>query len=529
MLASGRLRVHGWFVIRNFPPILRWVLVLSMSLAGGLRSQEAETPEPTVAETTTTETAAAEPAPEVAAEPAPGVEVSEPAVVKGRPAKVMVIPIREAIMQPELYILRRGIKQAINDGVDTVILDMNTPGGSIAVTFEMLQVLDRFPGKTVTFVNTDAISAGALISAGTDQIFFAPTGVIGAAAPVLATGGDLSKSMRSKIVSYLKAKVRSFSGEEGFRSEVISAMIDEDFEFKIGDEVIKAKGELLSLTAKEAMKMYGDPPVPLLGAGIVEDLDELVVALHGPGAHQVTRMETSWSERVAQHITGWASVMMGIGLLLLFLEFKTPGFGLPGILGGVLMLAVFFGHYLAGLSGHEPLLFFLLGVVLVLVELFFFPGLVVFALSGLLLMLGSLVWSMADLWPGEEVEFSAEVFMGPLLSMMTGVGIALVAFLLLLRFLPRGGLWGRMVLETSVGGNPGGPQPLAGGSGPILSQGDLGGATGVAVTPLMPSGQVEIGGRRYEARLSTGHAERGVAVRVLRLAEFGLEVEEVKP
>lgn len=481
---------------------------MMMAMAAASRAQE--------------EAPAADPAPAVEAVEAPPVEAAST-----KSSKVMVIPLREGIMEPELFILRRGIKRAMDEGVGTVILDMNTPGGSIAVTFEMLQVLDKFPGKTVTYVNSDAISAGALISAGTDEIYFAPGGVIGAAAPVLATGGDLDKSMRKKIVSYLKAKVRSISGEEGYRGEVISAMIDEDYEFKIGDEVIKAKGDLLSLTAKESMKTYGEPPVPLLGAGIVEDLDSLVKMLHGAGPHEVIRLEVSWSEKIAQYITAWASVLMGIGLLLLFLEFKTPGFGLPGIAGGALMLIVFFGHYLAGLSGHEPLLFFLLGVVLVLVELFFFPGMVVFALSGLILMLGSLVWSMADLWPGEAVEFSADVFMGPLLSMMTGVAIAVVAFLLLLRFLPRGGLWGHMVLEAQVGGVPGGPRPLVGGVAAGAAE-DLRGETGVAVTPLLPSGQVEIGGRRYEARLAMGHAARGAAVRVVRRGEFGFEVEEIE-
>ncbi len=208
--------------------------------------------------------------------PAGPARAAQPVAEKSTPAKVVIIPVRAQIAEPELYILRRGLKEAIEQKVDTIVLDMETPGGALDVTFEMLKALEKFPGKTVTYINREAISAGALISAGTDEIYFAPGGVIGAAAPVLATGGEIDATMRGKIVSYLKARVRSISEGKGYRGQVISAMIDIDSEFKIGDEVIKQKGELLSLTAQEAVKTYGDPPQPLLGAGIAENLDALL-------------------------------------------------------------------------------------------------------------------------------------------------------------------------------------------------------------------------------------------------------------
>ena len=186
-----------------------------------------------------------------------------PAAPKGT-AKVVVIPIREQISKPELFILRRGLKEAIDNGVQTVVLDMETPGGRSDVTFDMLKALEKFPGKTITYVNREAMSAGALIAAGTDDIYFAPGAVIGAAAPVNADGTNINETMNAKLVSYLKARVRAITEGKGYRGEVISAMIDLKSEFKIGDEVIKGKDELLSLTAQEAMKEYGTPPAPLL-------------------------------------------------------------------------------------------------------------------------------------------------------------------------------------------------------------------------------------------------------------------------
>lgn len=444
---------------------------------------------------------------------------------KKAPAKVVVIPMREQIAKPELYILRRGLKEAIEQKADTIVLDMETPGGALDVTFEMLKALEKFPGKTITYINREAISAGALISAGTDDIYFAPGGIIGAAAPILADGGEIGATMRGKIVSYLRARARSISEGKGYRGQVISAMIDMDYEFKIGDEVIKPKGELLSLTAQEAVKLYGDPPQPLLGAGIEESLDTLLNRIHGAGNYSVKRLEVTWSEKLAQYLTAITPILLGLGMVCLFIEFKTPGFGIFGISGLTLLGIVFFGQFVAGLSGHEPVLFFLIGVLLLVIELFFFPGSMVIGLTGAALMLGSLVWAMTDLWPGEPIPVSGDIFLRPLINVMSGVVLAVLMFLAILRFLPRGGLWGHMVLDAAVGGEPLAARALTGGGVDEPAAVTLIGETGVAATALFPSGQVDIGGRRYEARLAMGYAEAGTPVTVTGLAEFGLIVE----
>ena len=444
---------------------------------------------------------------------------------KNPPAKVVIIPVREEIADPELYILRRGLKEAIEQHVDTIVLDMETLGGTLDVTFDILKALEKFPGKTVTYVNREAMSAGALIAAGTDEIYFAPGGVIGSAAPVLATGGDIEATMRAKIVSYLKARVRAMSEGKGYRGQVISAMIDVDSELKIGDDVIKPKGELLSLTAKEAVKLYGDPPQPLLGAGIADNLGVLLDRLHGAGHYTTVRLEITWSEKLAQYLNKLTPLLLACAMLCVFIEFKTPGFGFFGVAGIVLFGVVFFGHYVAGLSGYEPLLFFLLGLALVVIEVFHFPGVMLLALTGAALMLGSLVWAMLDLWPGEPVSLAGDALLRPLGNVIVGVVLAVGAFIALLRFLPNGGFWGRMVLESAVGGEPGTIRPLRAADTDAPAGHALLGQAGVAMTALFPSGQVEISGRRYEAKLAVGFAEAGTPVTVTGVGEFGLIVE----
>ncbi len=439
--------------------------------------------------------------------------------------RVVVIPIREQISKPELFILRRGLKEAIARGAHTVVLDMDTPGGALDVTFDMIKAIGRFPGKTITYVNSEAISAGALIAAATDEIHFAPDAVIGAAAPVLATGGEIDATMQSKIVSYLKARVRSISEGKGYRGQVISAMIDRDMEFKIGDEIIKPKGELLSLTAQEALKPYGTPPQALLGSGIEDSLDALLRKTGAPGATEVLRLEVTWSEKLAQYITSITPILIGLGILCLYIEFKTPGFGFFGIAGISLLAVVFLGQFAAGLSGHEPLLLCLLGIALVVVEIFFFPGSLVAGLTGAALILGSLVWAMADVWPGQPLTFSPGDLAAPVMEVLTGVAIATVLALILTRFLPKGGPLGRLVLQTAVGGAPTAGKPLGPETTGPAQRRPIVGETGFATTSLFPSGQVEIGGRTYEAKLPLGFAEAGTKVRVTGVSEFGLTVE----
>ena len=99
----------------------------------------------------------------------------------------------------------------IEEKADLVVLDMKTPGGALDVTFEIMEAIAKFQGRTLTFVNNEALSAGAFISATTDEIWFSPEGVIGAAAPVMSTGQEIDATMRQKIVSYLKARVRATS------------------------------------------------------------------------------------------------------------------------------------------------------------------------------------------------------------------------------------------------------------------------------------------------------------------------------
>lgn len=444
----------------------------------------------------------------------PPVIVAPVSQVAKEPVGVWVIPVKEAISKPVFYVIRRGLKQAEEAGAKAVVLDMDTPGGELGVTLEIMEALDKFSGETLVYVNDEAISAGAIISSVADEIHFAPKGIIGAAAAVSGGGEDIKETMKQKINSYLAAKVLSFNEGKGFRAEVIKAMMNADYEFKIGETVIKPKGELLTLTAVGAGKRYGEPSVPLLSAGTHETLEALLNSKYGAGGYKVARLEVTWSEQLATWLTAAAPILMGLGLLAIFIEFKTPGFGVFGITGGALLALVFFGHYTAGLSGHVPALVFLVGLSLVALEIFLFPGTIVAGLAGAALMLGALAWSMIDVWPDKLPSFDAETLNAPLLNLGLALVVAVVSALALGRFLPRGWFWDKMVLNAAVSADAGMPPAGMGGS----TEAELSvteGTVGVTVSALRPMGEVEVNGRRFEARADLGGLERGESVRVV--------------
>ena len=449
----------------------------------------------------------------------------EPATVtvaESEKIAVYVIPITAAISQPNLFVLRRGLKEAITNDVEMILLDMDTPGGRVDVTLKMMEMLAKFDGITATYINPDAISAGSFIAAATQEIYFAPDGKMGASAVIQGGGQEVPETARMKVESYLRANIRSITEDYPFRSEVIRAMLDADYELKIGDEVIKPAGELLTLTASEALREYTESPddlaQPLLGKGIYDSTAALLNDRLGEGNYEIKDFHLTYSEVIAKWMSTFTPALLGIGMLMLFIEFKTPGFGVFGILGIVLLGVFFISQYIAGLAGNEVILFFALGIILVLVELFFFPGTLIFALSGLACIFGSLLWAMLDIWPDEPITVSPDLLAQPIVDLVFGLSIAVSGAFLFSRFFHGSWIERKLVLAEAAGGDS---QTIR---DELESRLPRPGSTGTAITDLFPSGRVEIAGRRFEARSALGTIDKGSPIRVQEAADFSLIV-----
>jgi membrane-bound serine protease (ClpP class) len=448
-----------------------------------------------------------------------------------------VIPIRDQIGPPVLNILRRGMKTALEENASIVILDMETPGGELGVTLEIMQeiiaTLERFDGTIITYVNREAISAGAYIAIATSEIAFAPLSQIGAAEAVSGGGGNIDSSMKRKVNSYLKAKIRSYSGNHAYRAQVMAAMMDANESLILDGEPLLAEdgsriqkdGELLTLTGEEACKLYGNPPEPLLGIGVYRSVEELLDERWGKGEYSLTKMEVNWAEKTGLWLNGFAPILLGLGMVCLFIEFKTPGFGIFGVLGLILLLVFFGSKYVAGLAGQEELLIFLLGLCLVVLEVFFVPGFLIPGILGLLMMVGSLFWAMVDVWPTSGFVWTPEMFHAPAVEFIQAIAIALVLCFALSRILPKTPFWNWMVLSETVGGS----LASLGREAEVTGQGEITtGSTGVTVSELYPTGFVIFDTKRFEARSKLGKINRGEKIRVIEKNGLELIVEKVE-
>jgi membrane-bound serine protease (ClpP class) len=261
-------------------------------------------------------------------------------------------------------------------------------------------------------------------------------------------------------------------------------MVKKTKELIIDGIVLNEKGQILTLTDQEAKREYGDPPKPLLSAGTIDSLDDLLKELNLDDA-KVTRIEPTGVETLGTWINAISPLLLIIGVIGCYIEFKTPGFGLPGIIGIIAFSIYFFGGYVAALSGAEWIAVFIIGLILVVLEMFFFPGTMIAGLTGAVLMLVALVMAMVDMYPGGPAIPSLPQLKVPLQE----VGIALVASavlaVLLMRYFPKTPFYGVLVSQTASGVQSDIQQEQRHAS--------HAGQIGVAISALRPGGKAQFG------------------------------------
>ena len=422
-----------------------------------------------------------------------------------RQAKVYVVPVRDDIMPPILYVIRRGVKDAMEAEADCLILDMETNGGRVDITEDIFDIIGKFRGETVTYVNKDAYSAGAFIAVATQKIYMAPQSVIGAAAPIMMgpTGGvsEMPSTMEVKINSAIRAKIRTQAEKNGYAVDVIEAMVDKTKKLERDKKIICQEGDILTLTNLEAEAKYGDAKTPLLSSGTVESIDSLINELGYAGALRVD-IQPLGAEELGTWINAISPLLLLIGIIGLYIEFKTPGFGVFGAIGIAALVVYFFGGYVSGLAGIEWVAVFVLGVVLVAVELFWFSGTLIIGMVGVVCMLVALVMGMTDIYPDmpwfptgegkgdsmpqvEGIDFALPDFSKPIRDLMIAFVLSIPVIWALAKYLPQTAFFARFASEAASG-----VESVAALAAEVDSR--LG-QVGEATTPLHPGGKAMFG------------------------------------
>lgn len=377
---------------------------------------------------------------------------------------VYVVPLDGPVEKGLLRFLGRAFQEAEQGGASAIILELNTPGGFLDAALEINDLIADSPVPVYAYVRYRALSAGAYLALACRSLYMAPGSIIGAAEPRSLLGGG--EEVDEKTLSAWESAMRAAAERQGKDPQVAAAMVRTE----IVIEGVDGETELLTLTASEAREINFTDGI----AGTRAELLELL----GLGGARVVTVGQHPAEQAARLVTQplVATLLVTIGIAALVMEVMTAGFGVAGAIS-LLAFALFFGgHVLAGLAGWEVIFLFVVGVILLLVEVFF-PNFGILGLAGVGAIVASVVLSAATAGEGLRL-LASSVFLAAL--------VIAVSF----RYLKRSGLWSQIVLQFAETKERGyvGPQDAS----------SLLGKEGAALTPLRPAGMAEIEGRRVD-------------------------------
>ena len=430
-------------------------------------------------------------------------------------ALIYVLPIREEIMPATTRLVSRCLAEAAALEAACVVVDMNTYGGLLDAADSIRTMLLNYPAPTVTVVNNQAASAGALIALATDSIYMRPGASIGAATVVDQRGEVMPDKYQSFMRSMMRATAEAHGktasverGDTVWRwrrdPQIAEAMVDPSVEIPgLVDDT-----KVVTMTADEAVA-WG------FCEGKASSVEELL-ALTGIRNYELYEYKPTRLDRFMGFLTHPTLQAICIMLIIggIYFELQTPGIGFPlavAVLGAVLYFAPL---YAEGVAAHWELLLFLAGIVLIVLELFVTPGFGVLGILGIVAVVTGLTFALIDTSLLHYIptgELPASIVLGPFLTVIIATGAGLLLSIWLGNRFLRGksALRRRIVLVSDM-------KPTDGYVSVAAERG-LVGMEAIASTPLRPAGKVVIAGRHYEAAGdNAAFIDKGTRVVVVR-------------
>jgi membrane-bound serine protease (ClpP class) len=402
---------------------------------------------------------------------------------------VYVVPIYDMIDLGLAPFVKRVISQAEKEQAAAVIFRVNTLGGRLDAAVQIKDAILDAKVPTVAFIDKRAISAGALISLSADSIFMTKGATIGAATPVDMQG----KKVSEKQVSYMRAEMRATAEHNGRPVSIIEAMVDEN----IAIDSVVDKGKLLTLTTEEALRHN-------VVDRQVETLQEVLSILQLAGA-RILELKENWAEKIVRFLSHpiVSSLLLTIGFLGVIFEVKSPGWGIGGTIGVIALILFFGSHFIVRLAGWGEIILFVVGIILLIAEVFYIPGFGVAGIAGILALFASIVLSFLGRFPTQ-----AEIVNSLLAVIGTLAGIVILT-VLMFRKMPSSNLFNRLVLAT------GEKKELGFSSAPEREE--LLGKQGVSLCDLRPSGVARFGKQRLDVITEGDYISKDEKIRVINI------------
>ncbi|MBA1337163.1 MAG: hypothetical protein HPY66_3599 [Firmicutes bacterium] len=389
---------------------------------------------------------------------------------------VYYIPVRGEVNPALKTFISVELEKAYAAGASAVVLEISTLGGRVDSALEISDAIINSGLDTVAYVKDRAISAGVLITISAEKVAMAPGSSIGSAETIPYT---------EKNISFWAGELRKVAELRGRDAEIVAAMADRDIEIP---GVIE-KGKLLNLTAARAVELG-------VADKTASSRSELNRWLGFENA-KVVEAQESYQVKLAKIVTNQvvSSLLLALGFGGLVAELFIAGFGIAGTIG-LLSFGLFFaGNMLAGHAGWSAVILFVIGIILLLVELsipgFGFPG------------VGGIISIMASIFMASASVQQAVV------SLLLSIILSVVLITILLKFAPRSKYFDRLILSTQQNRDEGylGMKSLA----------SLVDSEGVALTPLRPAGTAEVEGKRIDVVTLGEYIQAGDKVKVIKV------------
>lgn len=296
---------------------------------------------------------------------------------EGAGRTVFVLPIEREIDMQAFHQVRSGLREARECDAALVLVQLNTFGGALDAADSIRSALRHCPVGTVAFVDPNAASAGALIALACDSVYMSPEASMGSATVVNGAG----EPMPEKYQQYMRAMMRATAESHGMvaSGDTLAPRRNPD----VADRMVRPDASI-SLTATQAVaEGYAE--------GIAADIPAVLEELHMSEA-RIVRYEPSTADNILGFLSNAAvrAVLVTLILGAIYMEMHSPGLGVAAAVATVAAALFFLPMIVTGALSGWVIVCFILGVVLVALEVFVIPGFGICGVAGGLAIMASL-------------------------------------------------------------------------------------------------------------------------------------------
>jgi membrane-bound serine protease (ClpP class) len=399
--------------------------------------------------------------------------------------------------------IERGISLAEDEEGAGLILHMDTFGGLVDAADKIRKALLDTNVPTMTFIDKNAASAGALISFSTDKIMMAGGSSIGAATVVDGGGTQASEKMQS----YMRGLMRSTAEDTGRDPRIAEAMVDERIEI----EGITEEGNLVTLSTSEAIELG-------MADGSAESVADAIEQAGWP-EREIVNIQETFNESVLRFLASpvLSSILMLMMLGGLYFELQSPGVGFPGAMSAIGAMLFFAPMYIMGFAEPWEIILFFTGIVFIIVEIFILPGFGIPGIIGITLLVFSLGASLVG---NVGLDFPALEYMNRAIwTMAITLILGILMIFSLSKYLPQNRMFSKLILVDSTSKDEGYTS--------ARSQDSLTGKEGVTLTPLRPSGIALIDENRVDVVSQGDFVENGARIKVVNTSSSRVMVRRI--